>query len=683
MLLLGACQPKEPSFDLSKRARVDGLNRGAFLNRYKDPAQGMRLADSALCYIADSLPDYRDGWLRAMNSKAFCAYMLSDAPLVRSIVDTILSTHRAPSPNLEIERAISLLLQARLEQRRCNIAESYQILSDIEASGVLDRNHGNYLYSLAQGEYYITSLILNYHYRNGTQIDGLAMLREIEEQRASLKCDYAQDMALNYAMAHSYVKLCDSASAENKAAFLGHALDLCASNLSILSVPASYSHYQLADVVQLLGFMMSDPVIDSAAWAANAAKTDSILCLLGDVFGLYLHADEDWSLRLLEESTAMFWQIDDPYQHIGSVVATASYAMQTGDTALARYYYGWVVDHWRYENMLYLPEYFAPKFEAMLYAGLVASGYSSDIVDYQRWIDKEMAIQNYISGNQRADFVLRNELAQSNRALRFSVVFALCVTLLVLALVVTLMLLHRKTKALAREKKQLEQAKRQDVERIANVETCLSVLRHDINPFVSYLQNKKLPDDLRQEVLDRLMRTFDNIKSWTNLSIPSGLRFRAERFSLSEVFDEARHHVVNLHPDAVVLTFEPTDIAVHGDRLLITILLRNLVNNALQHTERGSVTVTAQPYKENVRFVQVTVKDTGSGMTPEVLEDLFRTDKTPSSDCQNTGHGFGLILCRYIIKQHDDNTLRGCRIWAESTVGAGSRLCFLIEQSQV
>ena len=40
-----------------------------------------------------------------------------------------------------------------------------------------------------------------------------------------------------------------------------------------------------------------------------------------------------------------------------------------------------------------------------------------------------------------------------------------------------------------------------------------------------------------------------------------------------------------------------------------------------------------------------------------------------------------LIFCKYIIKRHDDNTLRGCRIWAESELGKGSTFHFILAGS--
>jgi signal transduction histidine kinase len=262
-------------------------------------------------------------------------------------------------------------------------------------------------------------------------------------------------------------------------------------------------------------------------------------------------------------------------------------------------------------------------------------------------------------------------------------IFSVVLAVLSLGLVVTLVLLRRRTKALQRETTKLQQAKQQDIERIANVETCLSVMRHDINPFLSYLTNKSLSPEMRQEVIDQLLRTFSNIKNWTNLSIPSGLQFQTSEFSLGEVFESVAASCVRLD-HGVRLVFHPTDLSITGDRQLVEILLRNLVNNALQHTTEGSVSVSAEPYSDDSRFVHITVADTGTGMDEETLENLFRADKKMNAEADPEaphGTGFGLILCKYIIKRHDDNTLRGCRIWAESQPSKGSSFhCLLAAQ---
>ena len=68
----------------------------------------------------------------------------------------------------------------------------------------------------------------------------------------------------------------------------------------------------------------------------------------------------------------------------------------------------------------------------------------------------------------------------------------------------------------------------------------------------------------------------------------------------------------------------------------------------------------------------------------EQIDELFRSDKfIESENSAVTGHhGFGLMLCAYIIKKHDDETKRGCKIWVESEVGKGTKIHFIIEKKE-
>ena len=60
-------------------------------------------------------------------------------------------------------------------------------------------------------------------------------------------------------------------------------------------------------------------------------------------------------------------------------------------------------------------------------------------------------------------------------------------------------------------------------------------------------------------------------------------------------------------------------------------------------------------------------------MSAEQRESLFRADREVQGE-----HGFGLILCRYIIKKHDDLTRRGCKLWVESEPGKGTTMHVLL-----
>ncbi len=631
MMLIVSCQHRA-EVDPLHRSRVDGLNKEAFVNRYRDPDSCISLSQRALQYVSDSLPDYEDGRLRAMNNMAFAYYQVSDYEnarrMLRELEQRVESGERR-AENGDIERVIAHLLEARMLQRAGQIADSYRLLYDIGRSRVLERNRDNLLYNYAQTEYYITMLVLNYHYRDGKEADVRTLLEEVETRRPRLRVDYAQDMALNYALSYGW----QSAGESTKA------LDYCNENYHVLSLhPEAFCRYQYANTLQMV------------AW--------SLRSMPGSVA-------PDSVLALYDEARRLFFDYGDPYQMLGGTTSTARYALLIGDTAYAHE----VIRDWQSLRGTWKP-FDAPKMEVGYFDLLLRSRIARTSDEALRWYKHYVELQDYIKQNEQADFALQQTLASATRRSRWMTRTAMVVCVLLVLLLMLTVQLWFGARRLRREKQQLEEAKRRDVERIANVETCLSVMRHDISPFIGYLRSPNLSDEVRAEVLEQLLRTFDNIKNWTRLSIPGGLTFTASVFPLQEVFDSVRGQVIR--PRAgVTLHFEPTDLQVWGDRLLTVILLRNLVTNALQHTEKGSVKVKGErlQVKGEEGFVEIVVKDTGSGMSAEQQESLFRADREVQGE-----HGFGLILCRYIIKKHDDQTRRGCKLWVESQEGEGTTM---------
>ena len=631
VLLLFGCrqEPSEVPIDPLKRAKVDGLNKDAFLNRYKDPDLCLEKAGVALAYIHDSLPDYIDGELRALNNIAFAYYQVTDyeeATKQLDQIDKLITQAKPGMKNGEVESVIAQLLKARLLQRSCHIADSYELLYNIGKSDIFENHSDDLLYNYAQTEYYITLLTLNFHYRNGKEADVKSIIDDIEQRRKELKVDYAQDLALNYAIAYGLQSAGESQ----------RALEYCDYNYEILENPHidAFCLYHYANTLQMTASVLKS--------IPGTVPPDSVL-------------------SLYDEARQCFFEYGDPYQMLGGTISTARYALLIGDTLFA---YD-VLDDWRSLRGTWKP-FSAPKMELGYFDVLIRSCLAETADENRRWYEHRCDLEEYVAQNEKEDFALQNSLSDANRRSSLLTRFSYVLGGMLLLLLVLLALLWRTTRRLRREKRQLQAAKRRDVERIANVETCLSVMRHDVSPFIGYLRNPDLPAELRSEVLEQLLRTFDNIKNWTSLSIPSGLAFNPSVFPLQEVMDDVRRQVVS--PAAgVKLQFQATDATLWGDRLLVTILLRNLVNTALQHTSKGSVTVTASDDKTD-GMVEIAIVDTGSGMSEEQKENLFRADK-PSGD-----HGFGLILCRYIVKKHDDNTRRGCRIWADSEEGKGSTM---------
>jgi two-component system, OmpR family, sensor histidine kinase SaeS len=99
-------------------------------------------------------------------------------------------------------------------------------------------------------------------------------------------------------------------------------------------------------------------------------------------------------------------------------------------------------------------------------------------------------------------------------------------------------------------------------------------------------------------------------------------------------------------------------------------VLYNLLTNALRHTPSdGSVAVHARPGETEV---QVTVEDSGDGLTAEAAERMFerfwRGDRARSTG----GAGLGLAIARGLIEAH------GGKIWAERPLEGGARVSFTL-----
>ena len=92
------------------------------------------------------------------------------------------------------------------------------------------------------------------------------------------------------------------------------------------------------------------------------------------------------------------------------------------------------------------------------------------------------------------------------------------------------------------------------------------------------------------------------------------------------------------------------------------------MSNAIKFTPRnGRVVVRVEPVENDVRF---SVSDTGIGIPADKLEAIFLRFLQVTTD--RRGVGLGLYISRAIVQGH------GGRIWADSTLGAGSTFSFSV-----
>ncbi len=108
----------------------------------------------------------------------------------------------------------------------------------------------------------------------------------------------------------------------------------------------------------------------------------------------------------------------------------------------------------------------------------------------------------------------------------------------------------------------------------------------------------------------------------------------------------------------------PSAIA-YADWNMMSTVLRNLISNAIKYTDKGSITCSD---KNNNGALELSVTDTGVGISENNIEKLFSIDKNYSTKgtADESGTGLGLILCKEFIEKN------GGYIRVESQEGQGS-----------
>jgi len=111
------------------------------------------------------------------------------------------------------------------------------------------------------------------------------------------------------------------------------------------------------------------------------------------------------------------------------------------------------------------------------------------------------------------------------------------------------------------------------------------------------------------------------------------------------------------------------DLEVTLDKVRITQVICNILDNALSFSHEGKIKVVLNKEKRNRQnFLLVRVKDTGPGIDPEILSKLF----TKFASKSDMGTGLGLFISKGIVEAH------GGKIWAENNPNRGATFSFTL-----
>lgn len=145
-----------------------------------------------------------------------------------------------------------------------------------------------------------------------------------------------------------------------------------------------------------------------------------------------------------------------------------------------------------------------------------------------------------------------------------------------------------------------------------------------------------------------------SVEDYLNVSrIQAGnMKYEISRFNVNEmvekVVDGLRREAMH---EGLLLSYENklknSDGTVKADEGKVNQILHNLIDNAMKYTEKGAVTVIVSDSTKPKR-VNISVKDTGIGMDPETIDDMFeKFERADNANSVNvSGTGLGLYIAR-------------------------------------
>ena len=223
----------------------------------------------------------------------------------------------------------------------------------------------------------------------------------------------------------------------------------------------------------------------------------------------------------------------------------------------------------------------------------------------------------------------------------------------------------------------------------AHKENVLAILSHDLrSPLAGIIQGAQYLeanfDTLQPALAKELLKEFhiaavnelnmlDYLVEWARI------KYAAEAFKpaaielihcVEKVFDSLKEtasiNTINL------LNEIEKNCSVYADEKMLLSILQNIVSNAIKHSHNGcQITLSA---KQSDDMMIIVIKDSGKGMSKEIIDQLFAPKVKALSKAvkENKGMGIGLLLVKGFLEKNNG------KIWVESEEGKGSSFYFTL-----
>ncbi|MDP2089312.1 MAG: tetratricopeptide repeat-containing sensor histidine kinase [Flavobacteriaceae bacterium] len=242
---------------------------------------------------------------------------------------------------------------------------------------------------------------------------------------------------------------------------------------------------------------------------------------------------------------------------------------------------------------------------------------------------------------------------------------------------------------------QIEEKNKEIVEQHKNLEALIdtkdkifSIIGHDLkNPMNSIIgfsellldDYNKYDDEKRSKFIKiiknsahRSNELLENLLSWAQ-SQSNTIEFNPTKISLKKSIEEV-FGLLNVQASKKGISLQSNfsvNCDVTADKNMLLTILRNLVSNAIKFSNPNSVVSIVVTPRD--KFCEITVKDTGVGISKNEIEYLFDLhNKGKIIKKAQSGSGLGLMLCKDFIEK------QGGAIWVISKIDEGSEFTFTL-----
>lgn len=307
--------------------------------------------------------------------------------------------------------------------------------------------------------------------------------------------------------------------------------------------------------------------------------------------------------------------------------------------------------------------------------------------EYQEKLNLEKAKDNLLRQELNAQFREREQVLEARDKNR-KIWAILILSMIIAVALISFYFTFKKLRKIQADKAYIKQKAQELKEIIETKDKLFSIIAHDlrgpIGNFIPALElltsNNAIDENLKKRLLAEMKKDskntyslLDDLLTWAGIH-GNSIQITPQNFVLNEALIQ---NVVLLTPGAdqksISISIETTGIiTVFADKNTISTVVRNLLSNAIKFTPVNGIIIISA--KNNGRYCEVTIADSGVGMSKEIADNLLisRSYYTTFGTNGEKGSGLGLAICREFVEKN------GGEIWLESEQGKGSKFIFTI-----